>query len=79
MGKAFTFIFTIVLAAVLAAFIFALVVGLIMAVPMYFLWNALMPDLFHLREITFLQAWGLCWLCGLLFKSSSTCTCKAEK
>jgi hypothetical protein len=43
----------------------------ILAFPVKWLWNWLMPDLFHLARITALQAWGLLTLCGLLFKSSS--------
>ena len=32
------------------------------------LWNALMPDIFGLREITYWQAWGLFLLSTILFK-----------
>lgn len=41
------------------------------AIPTYFLWNWLMPTIFGLKTITFLQALGLNWLCGFLFKSFS--------
>lgn len=41
-------------------------------VPVYFLWNWLMPELFGLTKITFLQAFGLSALCSCLFKSSSS-------
>jgi hypothetical protein len=36
------------------------------------LWDWLMPHLFGLKEITLFQAWGLNFLCGLLFKSHNT-------
>lgn len=49
-----------------------LIVGALYALPVMLLWNWLMPMIFHLQEITFFQAWGLVWLCGLLFKSTST-------
>jgi len=45
------------------------VLGVLTALPVMFLWNALIPSIFHLREISFLEAWGLVILCGSLFKS----------
>jgi hypothetical protein len=40
-----------------------------MALPTMWLWDWLMPELFGLKTITLFQAWGLNFLCGLLFKS----------
>lgn len=37
------------------------------AVPVYYLWNGLMPKLFGLTSVTFLQAWGLNLLAGFMF------------
>lgn len=48
--------------------VFALIFGL----PVWLLWNWLMPELFGLKTITFLQAVGLLMLCGLLFKSGQS-------
>lgn len=45
------------------------VVGLILALPVMLLWDWLMPGIFGLRTITWLEAWGLLVMCGLLFKS----------
>lgn len=45
--------------------------SLLGSVPVYFLWNWLMPDIFGLTEITFLQSVGLSFLCSCLFKSSA--------
>jgi len=43
----------------------------LLAWPIQFLWNHVMTQIFWgLRDISFLQAWGLSLLCGLLFKSS---------
>jgi hypothetical protein len=57
----------------IAAFITAVAVlvafSLIMALPTMWLWDWLMPELFGLKTITLFQAWGLNFLCGLLFKS----------
>lgn len=53
-----------VLLVILMVF-FAVLTG----IPVYFLWNWLMPDIFGLTEITLLQAIGLSLLCSCLFKS----------
>jgi len=45
--------------------------GIILAIPVWLLWNWLMPTLFGLTELTLFQAWGVNVLCGCLFKSSS--------
>lgn len=42
---------------------------LLTAVPVYYLWNWLMPDIFALPEITYWQSFGITILCNLLFKS----------
>ena len=43
--------------------------SLIMALPTMLLWDWLMPELFGLKTVTLFQAWGLNFLCGMLFKS----------
>lgn len=43
----------------------------IMSLPVMLLWDWLMPTIFGLSEITWFQAWGLMFLCGILFKSTS--------
>ncbi len=47
-------------------------VGLLVAAPVMWLWDWLMPTLFNLGEITWLQAWGLLMLSGLLVKSTAS-------
>ena len=47
-------------------------VAALMSLPVMLLWDWLMPTLFGLPEITWFQAWGLLFLCGLLFKSHTT-------
>lgn len=54
-----------------SAFAFIVLLALVFAIPTWLLWNWLMPDLFGLREITLVQAWGLKFLAACLFKSSS--------
>ncbi|NBR06928.1 MAG: hypothetical protein EBT92_14295 [Planctomycetes bacterium] len=58
----------------IAAGAFALVVGIsaLLALPVMWLWNGLMPDIFGLKSLTFLQAWGLSLLSEILFKSHNT-------
>lgn len=36
------------------------------------LWNWVMVDLFAMPTVTFWQMFGLNWLCGLLFRRSSS-------
>ena len=46
----------------------------VLALPVQWLWNDVMPNLFVpnvIRQIDFWNAWGLLVLCGLLFKNSS--------
>lgn len=57
----------IALASVVAIAVFF---GLLVSLPVMLLWDWLMPTLFHLPTITWMQAWGLMILCALLFKSS---------
>lgn len=49
----------------------AIILSIIFAFPLMWLWNWLMPTLFKVPEITFLQAIGLNILSNMLFKSSS--------
>ena len=45
----------------------------LLSLPVMLLWDAVMPSIFPgLHEITWLQAWGLSLLCGLLFKSHNS-------
>ena len=47
-------------------------VALILGLPLMWLWNWIMPELFYLNIITFWQAVGLNLLTGILFRSSYT-------
>ncbi len=44
----------------------------LLSLPVMLLWDAVIPDIFGLGTITWLQAWGLSLLCGLLFKSHTS-------
>ena len=50
----------------------AVLIGLLTSLPVMWLWNWLMPEIFGLVTITFWQALGLSLLSSFLFKSSSS-------
>lgn len=60
------------LTALVIGFGVIFVVALIASLPVFWLWNWLMPEIFGLKEITWLQALGLSLLSAFLFKSSSS-------
>ena len=62
-----TFLEVFLVAAVTLGFV-ALVLGL----PLMWLWNWLIPEIFYLDTITFWQAVGLNLLTGILFRSTTT-------
>lgn len=53
-----------------------LIVALVMALPIMWLWNWLMPDIFGLIEIGFWQALGINIFSGILFRNNSNNTDK---
>lgn len=61
--------------ALAAAFVFMVVLGVllsfILAIPVWLLWNWLMPEIFGLTTLTLVQAWGVSLLSSFLFKSTS--------
>jgi hypothetical protein len=61
------------LTVILGMFAMVAILAVLMALPTMLLWNALIPDITKnaFTEITFWQALGLNFLCGILFKSSS--------
>ena len=59
-----------VVAYVLVAAAIVVFLGFIYGIGVFFLWNWLMPIIFHLPTITFWQAIGLSVLTSLLFRSS---------
>lgn len=56
------------------------IMALVMALPTMWLWNAIVPDITKnaVTELTFWQALGLNFLCGILFKSSGVSASKSE-
>jgi len=61
-----------IIATVIAGIALIVLLSFLLALPVMLLWDAVIPSIFKLPEITWLQAWGLSLLCGLLFKSHIT-------
>lgn len=50
----------------------ALIGSVMLALPVLILWNAVLPDLFPgIGSLTLGRAWGLVFLCALLFKNNA--------
>ena len=58
--------------AVVVSLVIIAVAAFILGVFVMLLWNWLMPMIFGLTTISYIEGWGLAALCGLLFKSTST-------
>lgn len=59
--------------AVIVGVLVILIIGALMAFPVMWLWNlCLIPTVSGVHEITWMQAWGLLVLCGILFKNSTS-------
>lgn len=48
------------------------IIAVIVALPTMWLWNWLMPVIFGIKQITFLQALGINLLTGILFGSRTS-------
>jgi hypothetical protein len=53
-----------------SAVLIVTVIGLLISLPIMWLWNAVVPGIFHLREITWVEAWLLNTLTHILFGNS---------
>lgn len=61
--------------AIVIGIVIVVALGALLALPVMWLWNGVLPNLFAtavVRPIDFWNAWGLLILCGLLFRSSSS-------
>lgn len=48
----------------------SIIISAVLSLPVMLLWDAVVTQVFGMKEITWMQAWGLSLLCGLLFKSN---------
>ncbi len=60
-----------ILAGIAVIALIAVFMGILVGFPIMWLWNWLMPVVFGLPKITFLQAWGMFVLSNLLLKSNN--------
>jgi hypothetical protein len=66
--KAFEILFTIV-----GGIVFLVFLSFLLSWPVYMLWNGCLVDAVEgVKEVTWLQAWGLNFLFGIMFRSSSS-------
>ena len=66
MDKVFTVVGAVVLG--LAGLLF---LSFLLSWPVYMLWNGCLVDaVTGVKEVTWLQAWGISILCGILFKTN---------
>lgn len=59
------------LIGILVALLLIFGISVLFAIPVWLLWNWLMPVIFGITKISIWQAWGVTFLTSLLFKSSS--------
>ena len=65
--------FTVLIGAIVIAIVGLLLLSFLLSWPVYMLWNGcLVGAVAGVAEVTWLQAWGLSCLFGLLFKSNIT-------
>jgi len=58
---------------VLFGIVFLLFLSFLLSWPIYMLWNGCLVDAIQgVNEVTWLQAWGLTVLLGLLFKNNTS-------
>lgn len=59
--------------AIVVGVVILLFVSFVLSWPVMMLWNGcLVGAITGVNEVTWLQAWGLSVLCGILFKNTST-------
>jgi hypothetical protein len=63
----------VALGAIVAGIATLLFLSFVLSWPVMMLWNGcLVGAIDGIKEVTWLQAWGLSVLCGLLFKSNTS-------
>jgi hypothetical protein len=65
---------TALVTALITILLIAFLISLILALPVMWLWNATLPELFGFKEIGLWMAWKLALLASFLFKSTSVKT-----
>lgn len=61
----------VIVGAVVTGLLGLLLLSFLLSWPVYMLWNGCLVDaVTGVKEVSWLQAWGLNILCGMLFKST---------
>jgi hypothetical protein len=63
--------FGTIVTAVVGIFALAFLLSILLALPVMWLWDASMPELFGFKTISLWMAWKVSFLSSLLFKSTS--------
>ena len=58
--------------AIICIIVLVFVYALLLSLPVMWLWNWLMPLIFGLTKLTWMQSFGVLLLSGFLFKSSNS-------
>lgn len=62
---------TTVVATLFGAILLGVAISFLLSWPVWMLWNGCLVDaITGVKEITWLQAWGISILCGFLFKTT---------
>jgi hypothetical protein len=61
----------VIVGAVIVGLAGLLLFSFLLSWPVYMLWNGCLVDATGVKEVTWLQAWGLNILFGIMFKPSS--------
>lgn len=62
---------TVMIGAIVVAILGLVLLSFLLSWPVYMLWNGcLVGAVAGVSEVTWLQAWGISILCGLLFKTT---------
>ena len=63
--------FTVMIDAIVVALLGLVLLSFLLSWPVYMLWNGcLVGAVAGVSEVTWLQAWGISILCGILFKTT---------
>lgn len=71
-GETFGDLLLAIIAATLVTIASVALIGVIAGIVVMMLWNWLVPEIFGLQQITYLQSWGMFTLVGTFFSASST-------
>lgn len=60
----------VIIGAIVVSFAGLLALSFLLSWPVMMLWNGCLVDAVGVKEVTWLQGWGISILCGLLFNKT---------